>query len=79
MSSMESILDIHHLSKLAISMDILFLFFILKISHMTAGFIWLNGHVDILPLLENYELDAFGNLLKFNSQEIFREKQIIVK
>ncbi|XP_011293922.1 cilia- and flagella-associated protein 61-like isoform X1 [Musca domestica] len=51
---------------------------ITEISHMTAGFIWLNGHVDILPLLENYELDAFGNLLKFNSQEIFREKQIIV-
>ncbi|XP_061388706.1 cilia- and flagella-associated protein 61-like [Musca vetustissima] len=51
---------------------------ITEISLITAGFIWLNGHVDILHLLQNYDLDAFGNLIKFNPKELFKEKQIIV-
>ncbi|XP_013110105.2 cilia- and flagella-associated protein 61-like [Stomoxys calcitrans] len=51
---------------------------ITEISHITAGFIWLNGHVDILTLLQNFELKPFGNLIKFNPNKRFKEKQIVV-
>ncbi|XP_073848569.1 cilia- and flagella-associated protein 61-like [Musca autumnalis] len=51
---------------------------ITEIFNMTAGFIWLNGHVDTLSLLENYDLDVFGNLIKFNKKDMFKEKQIVV-
>ncbi|TMW41687.1 hypothetical protein DOY81_013234, partial [Sarcophaga bullata] len=44
------------------------------INHLTAGFIWLNEHIDLLFLLENYILESFGNLLKFDTKQRFKEK-----
>ncbi|XP_065369067.1 cilia- and flagella-associated protein 61-like [Calliphora vicina] len=54
------------------------LLIVTEINNITAGFIWLNDNIRLLPLLENYNLQAFGNLLKFNTQERFKEKLLYV-
>ncbi|XP_037941013.1 cilia- and flagella-associated protein 61-like [Teleopsis dalmanni] len=37
-----------------------------EIKHKTIGFFWLNDNVDILKLVENFELEIFGNLVKYD-------------
>ncbi|XP_075169794.1 cilia- and flagella-associated protein 61-like isoform X1 [Haematobia irritans] len=49
-----------------------------EISKLTAGLIWLNGHVNVTTLLENYNMDQFSNLIRFDEYECFKEKQIAV-
>ncbi|KAI8127370.1 Cilia- and flagella-associated protein 61 [Lucilia cuprina] len=54
------------------------LLIVTEINHLTAGFIWLNDNVNLLNLLENYNLQSFGNLLKFNVNQRFKEKLLNV-
>uniref|UniRef100_A0A1A9X2Z5 DUF4821 domain-containing protein n=1 Tax=Glossina brevipalpis TaxID=37001 RepID=A0A1A9X2Z5_9MUSC len=49
---------------------------LLIIHNITSGFVWLNEDLNVYSLLENFELDMFGNLIKFNSRQKFREKPI---
>lgn len=44
-----------------------------------AGFLWLESDVDNFHLVRNYDLDIFGNLIKFNSKKPYNFRTEIVK
>ncbi|KAM7343044.1 cilia- and flagella-associated protein 61-like [Cochliomyia hominivorax] len=54
------------------------LLIVAEINNVTAGFVWLSDNVNLLALLENYYLQSYGNLLKFNTRERFKEKILFV-
>ncbi|XP_037895350.1 cilia- and flagella-associated protein 61-like [Glossina fuscipes] len=52
------------------------LLIITEIHNITSGFVWLNEDLHFYTLLENFQLDMFGNLMKFDPKLRFREKGI---
>ncbi|XP_030555401.1 cilia- and flagella-associated protein 61 isoform X1 [Drosophila novamexicana] len=44
----------------------------------TAGFIWLDAKVDIRFYVQNFEMDMFGNLVKFSANKPFDYEQVTV-
>ncbi|ALC42280.1 CG30275, partial [Drosophila busckii] len=44
----------------------------------TAGFMWLTSDIDIRFYVRNYELETFGNLLKFISDKPYAFEEILV-
>ncbi|EDW02631.1 cilia- and flagella-associated protein 61 [Drosophila grimshawi] len=45
----------------------------------TAGFIWLDSDVDIRFYVRNYEMETFGNLIKFDKKKPYNSELINVK
>lgn len=50
----------------------------LQLQHQTVGFIWLNDDVSIVTLVENFECDGFGNMIRFSRDKPFGEKRLTV-
>uniref|UniRef100_W8BNN2 Uncharacterized protein C20orf26 n=1 Tax=Ceratitis capitata TaxID=7213 RepID=W8BNN2_CERCA len=53
-------------------------FIVCELQHQTVGFIWLNDDVSILTLVENFECEGFGNMIKYNKDQPYGEKRLIV-
>ncbi|XP_018803936.1 PREDICTED: cilia- and flagella-associated protein 61-like [Bactrocera latifrons] len=49
-----------------------------ELQHQTVGFIWLNDDVSIITLVENFECDGFGNMIRFSRDKPFGEKRLTV-
>jgi len=44
----------------------------------TSGFLWLESEVDIRYYVKNYEMETFGNLIKFNPSKPYSYETIHV-
>ncbi|XP_054738871.1 cilia- and flagella-associated protein 61-like [Anastrepha obliqua] len=49
-----------------------------ELQHQTVGFIWLNDDVNVLALVENFECEGFGNMIKFSADKPSFDKRVVV-
>ncbi|XP_067630104.1 cilia- and flagella-associated protein 61-like isoform X2 [Eurosta solidaginis] len=49
-----------------------------ELQHQTVGFIWLNDDVSIQTLVENFDCEGYGNMIRFSHDKPYLEKRMTV-